>query len=88
MSDSMKKFSMTILTALVAVVLLANVASACPNCKGALGDPEAAAWGRGFSLSIYFMLATVHLLIGAAIYKVYRVVKAEDKRYADSDEKK
>lgn len=84
----MKKSGLTFLVAMAAVMILANGASACPNCKGALGDPEAAAWGRGFSLSIYFMLATVHLLIGFAIYKVYRVVKAEDKRYADSDEKK
>ncbi len=46
------------------------------------GTSQEALWGRSFSISIYFMLFVIHVLIGTAIYKVYKMIKAEEKRYA------
>lgn len=46
------------------------------------GTSQEALWGRSFSISIYFMLFVIHVLIGTAIYKVYKLIKNEEKRYA------
>lgn len=46
------------------------------------GTSQESLWGTSFSYSIYFMLVMVHALIGFAGYKVYSLIKAEEKRYA------
>lgn len=60
-------------------------ALACPGCKNAVGDTAVSTqeriWGEAFTLSIYFMLFAVHVLIGFAIYKVHKMIKSEDKRH-------
>jgi heme/copper-type cytochrome/quinol oxidase subunit 2 len=71
--------------ALFALAMLANTALACPGCAASLstqaGTSAEVVWGRSFCMSIYFMLFVVHVLIGYAFYKVYKVIKAEDVRH-------
>ena len=81
----MKKLIVALLVVFLATSYFANQALACPGCAASLstqaGTSQEVIWGRSFCMSIYFMLFVVHVLIGFAGYKVYKVIKAEDKRY-------
>jgi hypothetical protein len=62
--------------ALVAVLLFASLASACPSCKSALGDsPEGQRLVRGYFLSICFMLAMPFTVFGGLSAYMYWLVR-------------
>jgi len=81
----MKKLLLTFGLILLISLALSGQTFACPGCAASLssqaGTSEEVIWGRSFCLSIYFMLAVVHALIIYAAYRVYKLIKAEDKRY-------
>jgi hypothetical protein len=64
--------------ALLALLVFASSALACPTCKENLaGDPEAANVVRGYFYSILFMLSMPPLILsGLSLYFYYEVCKA------------
>ena len=52
--------------ALVVLLLVASVASACPGCKDAIGenDPDGLRMARGYFWSILFMMSMPFALLG------------------------
>ena len=76
------------LLAVVAVLLLADVASACPTCRDGLSanDPHYANVARGYFYSILFMLAMPFTLLscfGLYIYREVRKARARDAAQAN-----
>ncbi|SRR5690606_2812429 len=73
------------LAALVLVVLLADLASACPTCKENLANsgPDAINLIRGYFWSIIFMMSMPFLILGSlAGYFYYEVRKARHRQAA------
>ena len=70
--------SLPIAFALGMLLLLADVALACPTCKENLaGDPEAANIVRGYFYSILFMLSMPPLILsGLSLYFYYEICRA------------
>jgi len=76
----MKRFPLLLLTALACCVLLADLATACPNCNDIMAsnweegnDPLKEA--RAYNTSILFMLTMPYLLLGCLgllLYGKYR----------------
>jgi hypothetical protein len=64
--------------AVLALLVFAGSALACPTCKENLaGDPEAANIVRGYFWSILFMLSMPPLILsGLSLYFYYEVCKA------------
>lgn len=64
--------------AVLALLVFASSALACPTCKENLaGDPEAANIARGYFYSILFMLSMPPLILsGLSLYFYYEVCKA------------
>ncbi len=64
--------------AVLAMLVFASSALACPTCKENLaGDPEAANIVRGYFYSILFMLSMPPLILsGLSLYFYYEVCKA------------
>lgn len=62
----------------LALLVFASSALACPTCKENLaGDPEAANIARGYFYSILFMLSMPPLILsGLSLYFYYEVCKA------------
>ena len=63
--------------ALVALVLLPVVASACPLCKDALEDQAKSGGvpnelGRGFYYSILLMVSAPFAVVGGLFFRIYR----------------
>lgn len=58
-------------------LVLAPMASACPNCKDAVangeaGDDDPLREARAYNYSIYFMLAVPYTILGTAGFLAYR----------------
>ena len=53
-----------LILALAIVVILAGVASACPNCKESLADPQQHSMATGYYYSILFMMAMPFAILG------------------------
>jgi hypothetical protein len=52
--------------------------NACPTCKDALGNtPQTAGLARGFSHSIFFMLAMIFGMVGILIWRIVREARQE-----------
>lgn len=69
---------------LVAILLLADVALACPTCKDNLaGDPDSANLVRGYFWSILFMMSMPFLILaGLSSYFYWEVRKARAQQQA------
>lgn len=82
----MKKIALLLAITFAIMLVMSHSTLACPGCSAAMGPSAGTAsetnWGRSFSISIYFMLVTVNGLIGFLGYKVYKIIKAEEKRHA------
>ncbi len=65
------------LVAVLATVLLANVASACPTCKEGVdaNDPHHQGLALGFYYSILFMMSMPYILLGTLGFVAYNSVK-------------
>jgi len=64
---------------------MAGVAQACPSCQQALADGSQGDLARGIYYSILFMMSmpfAITLTLGGLMY---RAVKREQRRLADSD---
>ncbi len=71
--------------ALVAVMLMASAASACPNCKEAIAqnDPHGRSLVAGYFYSILFMMSMPFIILTTFGSFAYRAVKkAEAQRAA------
>ena len=64
--------------ALGLALLLANPASACPNCKEAVAnqDGDAMRVANGYNYSILFMMAMPFALLGTGAFLIARAVKS------------
>src|SRR5438128_1417706 len=71
---------------LIAVMLSAGVATACPTCKDSLAhDPASAGLVRGYAYSILFMLSMPPLILGGlSAYFYWEVRKARARQRNDS----
>lgn len=56
---------------------LPRLALACPGCNVALGQGANLALAKGFSYSIYFMLAVVFSVIGLIIARIVHEARQE-----------
>lgn len=75
------------LSVLVAVLLFATLAEACPTCKDSLGatDPQHQGMVQGYFYSILFMMAMPFLLIGTfSSYMYLEVRRARAAQKADA----
>jgi len=72
---------------LMAVMLSAAIATACPTCKDSLAhDPASANLARGYAYSILFMLSMPPLILGglsAYFYWEVRKARARQKESLD-----
>jgi heme/copper-type cytochrome/quinol oxidase subunit 2 len=77
-----------LLPAVVVVLLLAGVASACPTCKDSLAnDPASASLVRGFYYSIVFMVSMPYVIFGSlAAYFYWQIRKARAKQAAEAEQ--
>jgi len=73
--------------ALIALVVFAQVALACPTCKDNLAhDPASANLVRGYAYSILFMLSMPPLIFGGlSAYFYWEVRKAKARRGASAE---
>lgn len=76
MFRSIIRQSVCFLAALTIVLLVANLASACPTCKDgvAANDPQHAGLVRGYFYSILLMMGMPFALIGCFSLYMYREV--------------
>ena len=73
------------LAAVVAVLLFADLAAACPTCKDAMGhDPHAEALTRGYFWSILFMMSMPFVLFGGLGGYFYLQVRRAQREQAAS----
>lgn len=74
---SLKRFALAATLTVVTLLGPAGVASACPNCKEAVGaQPEEAGKARdGYYYSILLMMSMPFLLFGTGAFFVARAVK-------------
>ena len=62
-----------------------TILAQCAMCKDSLQQSTSdtqSMWTRGFNSSILFLLALVFSLMGAIAYKVWRIMKEEDRKIA------
>lgn len=80
----MKRF-LQICLPLVALLLIAGIAEACPTCKDQIaGDPAAQNMARGYAYSIVFMLSVPPLILtGLGTYFYLEVRRAYAKQALD-----
>ena len=70
--------------AMVLVLGVCSVASACPSCQAALGGDEAQGdVARGIYYSILFMMSMPFAIAGTFGTLAYRAVKREQRRQAE-----
>lgn len=71
--------------ALILVLAIAGVSSACPTCKDDLAhDPASANLARGFYYSILFMVSMPFVIFGSlSAYFYYEVRKAKARQAAE-----
>src|SRR5688572_5335779 len=74
--------------AILAALLLAGVAAACPTCKENLAhDPAGAGLARGFYYSILFMVSMPFIIFGGlSAYFYYEVCKAKARQHEHQDQ--
>ena len=77
-------------TALLLVMCICSIASACPGCKDALAanDPEQARIARGYFWIILFMMSMPFALLGTFgtyVYIEVRRARADREQIADRD---
>ena len=73
--------------AVLAALLLAGVASACPTCKDSLAnDPASASLVRGYAYSILFMLSMPPLIFGGLSAYFYWEVRRTKARQAKAQQ--
>lgn len=66
----------------------ASAASACPSCQAALNsDGSQGDLARGIYYSILFMMSMPFAIVGTFAGLMYRAVKREQKRVAESNER-
>src|SRR5688572_14903090 len=73
--------------ALIALVMFAQVAMACPTCKDNMAhDPASASLVRGYAYSILFMLSMPPLIFcGLSAYFYWEVRKAKARQRAHTE---
>jgi hypothetical protein len=73
--------------ALIALMLFAQVAMACPTCKDNMAhDPASASLVRGYAYSILFMLSMPPLIFcGLSAYFFWEVQKAKARQRAHAE---
>ena len=62
-----------------------TILSQCAMCKDSLQQSTSdsqSMWTRGFNSSILFLLGLVFSLIGAIVFKVWRIMREEDRKSA------
>ena len=67
-----------------------TILAQCAMCKDSLQQSTSdsqSMWTRGFNSSILFLLALVFSLIGAIVFKVWRIIREEDRKLAAAAEK-
>jgi hypothetical protein len=63
--------------AILAMVVLASVAAACPTCKEGLdqSDPQHQSVARGFYYSILFMMSMPYIILGSFGYLAFLSIR-------------
>ncbi len=73
----MKRLLSTSILALCCLVVISDLATACPTCKEALAGGNSANLINGFGWSILFMMATPFVILGGlSAYFYYEIRKA------------
>ena len=76
---------MVLAVSLAVLSIGASVAQACPSCQAALaGDSTQGDLARGIYYSILFMMSMPFAITGAFAGLMYRAVKREQRRVAES----
>ena len=74
------------LTICLVAICSASVASACPSCQAALAsDGSQGDLARGIYYSILFMMSMPFAIVGTFAGLMYRAVKREQRRIAESN---
>lgn len=80
----MKRILYSVILALVVLVVIPDLASACPNCKEAyLADGQSPV-ASGFNTSIYFLMAMPFVVLGGFTLRLWLAMRRRDAMAPDA----